>query len=462
MAAVPFVFGGSYDAVAGQKNFYDSQNFRAGQEDAARRQAAVDRGQQFQWAAQQADSAQQQAENERAQADYQAQLIQRQRDQELAQGRYEFGVNLAERKQEEKDKMDFSNRELQWKQNEFDARNKLVNQDSDYAEAVKVINSGQIDDPTKIAALFPNLSPIQMTKANEYWKTINDAKIQDYKQLYNAANSATAFVKAAKTIPAKPAGWLSKGVPASTPMITEDDAVNVLSKNKTYAKLAPQIEWNETDQRFEPIYKAPKGWVDPSSKAAIPATVPVTAGPAGARPTVTAPQTPPANPTPGPVIPSPVVAGGASVPPPPAPAPAGAPWDFRRLGTAMLTSGTSEIPYLNRMPGLAGINNPAINRIARGAIDAAGENLTPIAAAAAAASRGMNPQFAQPTPGTAANPMPNATPIPNRRRMFDPFMRLTNQNSPTIATPKNVEDYNALPVGAVYIDPVDGSTNVKR
>jgi hypothetical protein len=280
-----YVFGNSFDSVAGQKNLYDNMALRIAESDRQARMQADQQAQQNDIFAQR-----QQEEDARQRADeifrrQQAAVGQQQAGQQAATQRYQFGAELADKQASEAQRAKEFGQSLDLQKSQVAGNKAEPNANADYNEVVQRIDRGEIDDPNKIPALFPNLNPIQSQQAAEYWKQQNQSQQEGYRGLMATAQAATAAVKANRLAKVdtgkKTGGFMGFGgtkVPptiADLPTITEDEALSTLASQRQFAHALPTLQWDETAQQFLPIVKQPKGYQFPGVlRGTAPAAVP--------------------------------------------------------------------------------------------------------------------------------------------------------------------------------------------
>lgn len=150
-----FVFGNDYGGVAAMQQNYDALNAKLAQDAQARQDAA------YRFNQQRADD---QAQNA---ATTQQNWYKAQND--AATNQYQFGAQQGQQRQEFEETLAAQKDQTKQKKN-----------DADYAEAYQVVSQGEVDDPTKLNASFPNLTPQQVAKLQIVWGGINKTKGTQY------------------------------------------------------------------------------------------------------------------------------------------------------------------------------------------------------------------------------------------------------------------------------------------
>lgn len=313
-----YIFASNPDALAGQRNFYDTTNIQMAQRDQALRQKAEDDARQsYIFAQQQAHDDQVRAQQQAQQYQFAANQDARQAQRDATQA-YQFGVgqkNLAAENVESKRRFDIgtglTEKEIAAKGEQY----KYEKGQKDFSELATAIQNGEISDPIQIDTLFNNLDEQNRNRGKAYLNSKLNGLKDDWQTINQAALLATSIV-APKIEEPKPVSHMF-GLYSTTPKKPEQknldtgDAMKILasSNNKTLLQYQPLIQWNETDQKFEPITKPPTlGATNalPSRGAPVTPTGPAPV-PAGVTPPFQFPFDPEAaNQTPYPFVASPL------------------------------------------------------------------------------------------------------------------------------------------------------------
>lgn len=253
-----YIFGGDINSLAGQKNTYDQMNVNLALQDRALRQKAQDEYQQ------QMITAQRQAEEDARQnaaQRFQFDLGQQDRADRLAGQAYDRGMRMFDFTTGRADRaaQDAESRRR------FDIQTGLETQrlnaakgQGDYSELVNAVQSGGVKTPEEIDSLFGHLSDGQRDRAKTYLAAAQQGKLEDYQAVDAAARAATGMVRPKPVAAVPGAHFWNRDIPAvPAKVLNEDEAMAALAGVKALNKFLPQLTWDEASQSFQPVMRKP-------------------------------------------------------------------------------------------------------------------------------------------------------------------------------------------------------------
>lgn len=255
------LYGGSFDSLAGQQRGYDELAYQIAEANRRAQQQAEAQRANYDFqnaAAQQAAMERQQSVEQAAQQNY-FENVRRQQERAATEGLQQQSLGLEARKLSD----------VEQQQRDVEAQTKEARKEQqagqDYSEVVKAIESGAIKDPNQIPQLFPNLNPIQLQRAHAYWQDYNAQLQQQYQAQLSGAGMMNADLaarrKAAVTGVGQPpmifgrADYEKRLAAAQQPY--DEAGVAPIVENPRFAKIAPTVNFDPAAQRFVPNMPAP-------------------------------------------------------------------------------------------------------------------------------------------------------------------------------------------------------------